>query len=271
MLVYPVYDKDNRRDLMKMRQFKTLALRSSATLALLGALSFTAQAQVVITEDTDQQIRTSTAGPNSEPADVILGDDPDTEEVERTPTITGTGAIDADNRNPALVLDSSNSLRNGANIVIEEGAEGSVGVELQGGADRSYIQTGSVSLTEDFTPENTDDDPFTDGGFAQGSGRTGILISGASPFEGNIELAAGSEITVEGNDSFGINLANTPMMTDGLTGNLLTAGQITMLGDRSAGVNIASNVTGNVTNEGNIAIRGAGQPDRAGIRPACAL
>jgi len=69
---------------------------------------------------------------------------------------------------------------------------------------------------------------------------------------------AGSEITVEGNDSFGINLANTPMMTDGLTGNLLTAGQITMVGDRSAGVNIASNVTGNVTNEGNITIRGTG-------------
>jgi len=155
-------------------------------------------------------------------------------------------------------LDSSNSLRNGANVVIEEGAEGSVGVELQGGADRSYIQTGSVSLTEDFTPENTDDDPFTDGTFAQGSGRTGILISGASPFEGNIELAAGSEITVEGNDSFGINLANTPLMTEGLTGNLLTAGQISVTGDRSAGVNIASNVTGNVTNEGNIAIRGTG-------------
>jgi len=96
------------------------------------ALSF------VITEDTDQQIRTSTAGPNGEPVDVILGDDPDTEEVERTPTITGTGAINADNRNPAVVLDSSNSLRNGADIVIEDGAEGSVGVELQGGADRRF-------------------------------------------------------------------------------------------------------------------------------------
>ena len=241
-----------------MRQFKTLALRSSATLALLGALSFTAQAQVVITEDTDEQIRTSTAGPNGAPSDVILGDDPDTEDVERTPTITGTGAVDADNRNPAVVLDSSNSLRNGANIVIEDGAEGSVGVELQGGADRSYVQTGNISLTEDFTASNTDDDPFTDGTFAEGSGRTGILISGASPFEGNIELAAGSEITIEGNDSFGINLANTPMMTEGLTGNLLTAGQISVTGDRSTGVNIASNVTGNVTNEGNIAIRGTG-------------
>jgi len=45
-----------------MRHFKTLALRSSATLALLGALSLTAQAQVTIEEDTSDQILTSTTG-----------------------------------------------------------------------------------------------------------------------------------------------------------------------------------------------------------------
>ncbi|MEP3653675.1 MAG: autotransporter outer membrane beta-barrel domain-containing protein [Litorimonas sp.] len=242
-----------------MRQFKTLALRSSATLALLGALSFSAQAQVSvnITEDTDQQIRTSTAGTDGTPADVILGDDPSTEDVENTPTITGSGAIDLDNRNPALLLDSSNSLLNGAIVVIEEGAAGSVGAELQGGEDRSYTQTGSISLIEDFTPPtDTDDDPFQDGSFASGEGRTGILISGASPFQGNVELTSTSAITVEGNDSYGINLANTPMMTEGLTGNLLTSGQISVIGDRSTGINLASNVTGNVTNEGSIAVRG---------------
>ncbi len=240
-----------------MRHFKTLALRSSAALALLSILSISAEAQIVITEDTDQQIRTSTAGPDGTPADVILGDDPaTTDTTERTPTITGTGAVDANNRNPAVVLDSSNSLRNGANVVIEEGAAGSVGVELQGGTDRSYIQTGSVTLNEDFTPSNTDDDPFNDGGFAQGEGRTGILISGASPFQGNIELTSGSNISIEGNDSFGINLANTPMMTEGLTGNLRTAGAINVTGDRSVGVNLASNVTGNVTNDGQITVLG---------------
>jgi len=60
-----------------MRQIKTLALRSSATLALLGALSFSAHAQVSVTEDTTDQILTSTAGEDGGPSDVevlILAD-----------------------------------------------------------------------------------------------------------------------------------------------------------------------------------------------------
>ncbi len=240
-----------------MRHFKLLALQGTATLALIGALSTTAHAQVVIEDDTDQQIRTSTAGPDGGPSDVILGDDPATEDVtEGRPTITGTGAVDADNRNPAVVLDSSNALRNGGDVVIEEGAAGSVGVELQGGEDRSYIQTGSVSLTEDFTPTDTDDDPFTDGGVAEGSGRTGILISGASPFQGNIEFTGTSSILVEGNDSYAINLENTPMMMQGLTGNLATNGSINIVGDRSVGVNIGSGVTGDLINDAVITARG---------------
>jgi len=82
------------------------------------------------------------------------------------------------------------------------------------------------------------------------------LISGASPFRGNIELAAGSSIDIDGNDSFGINLANTPMMTEGLTGNLTTAGVIDVTGDRSTGINLAANITGDVTNEGFVVVRG---------------
>jgi len=134
-----------------MHHFKTLALRSSATLALLGALSFSAQAQVSVTDDTSAQTQTSAAG--------------------------------------APV--------------------------------------------------------------------TGILISGASPFQGNIEIAESSAVDVEGNDSF-VNLANTPMMTDGLTGNLTTTGQIGDGGSQSVGVNLASNAIGNVTNENTITANGAG-------------
>ena len=223
-----------------MRHFKTLALRSSATLALLGALSFTAQAQVTISEDTSDQILTSTAGDDGGPADVT---------VENGVTVT----VDSDRS--GIILDSDNNLVLDG-IVSAEDINGATGVELQGGNQGSFTQTGSISLTEDFTQENTDDDPFTDGGVAIGEGRTGILISGASPFQGNVELAAGSIIDIEGNDSFGINLANTPMTTDGLTGNLTTGGQINVVGDRSVGVNLASNVTGDVTNTGLIAITG---------------
>ena len=217
-----------------MRHFKTLALRSSATLALLGALSFSAQAQVSISENTSEQIRTSTSG------DV---------------TVTTDATVTVDSARAGLVLDSDNALVLDGSVEANN-VDGATGVDLQGGNEGSYTQTGSIVVGEDFTPGNTDDDPFTDGGFAEGQGRTGILISGASPFRGNIELASTSRIDVQGNDSFGINLANTPMMTEGFTGNLLTSGQINVVGDRSTGINIASNVTGNVTNEGSIIVRG---------------
>lgn len=233
-----------------MRHFKSLALQGTATLALIGALSVPAQAQVSVSADTSEQIRTSTAGAGDTPSDVT---------IETGVTVTGNTA------NPAVVLDSDNALVNDGSVVINienptDQADGQtpVGVSLEGGANRSYTQTGSVTISENFTPEDTDDDPFTDGGVALGANRTGILISGASPFQGNIELTETSTLLVEGNDSFGINLANTPMMTEGLTGNLTTAGNISVIGDRSVGVNIGSNVTGDLINTGGIAVTGEG-------------
>jgi len=205
-----------------MRHFKTLALRSSATIALLGALSLTAQAQVSVTEDTSEQILTSTADGGA-PADVT---------VEAAATVT----VDSDRA--GIIVDSDNSLTLDGSVRADD-IDGATGVELQGGNEGSYTQSGTISLVEDFTPADTDEDPFQDGAFAQGEGRTGILISGASPFRGNVELTSTSIVSVEGNDSFGINLANTPMMTEGLTGNLLTAGQINVVGDRSTGINLA--------------------------------
>ena len=223
-----------------MRHFKTLALRSSATLALLGALSITAQAQVSITEDTSAQILTSTAGDDGGASDV---------------TIDSAATVTIDSGRSGVILDSDNALVLDGTVAAQD-IDGATGVELQGGNVGSYTQTGSISILESTVEENTDDDPFADGAFAQGSGRTGILISGASPFQGNVELAATSVISVEGNDSFGVNLANTPLMTEGFTGNLTTGGQISVLGDRSVGVNLGSNITGDVTNSATISARG---------------
>ena len=223
-----------------MRHFKTLALRSSATLALLGALSITAQAQVSITEDTSAQILTSTAGDDGGASDV---------------TIDSAATVTIDSARSGVILDSGNALVLDG-IVTAEDIDGATGVELQGGNTGSYTQTGSILIQESTTDEDTDDDPFADGTFAQGTGRTGILISGASPFQGNVELAATSLISVEGNDSFGVNLANTPLMTEGFTGNLTTGGQISIVGDRSVGVNLGSNITGDVTNSATISARG---------------
>ncbi len=228
-------------------QFKVLALRTTATLALLSAVSFSAQAQVIIEDDTDEQIRTSTAGPNGTADDVSVGD----LDNNILPTVT------IDSARSGVVLDSDNDLTLDGTVRADD-IDNVTGVELEGGADRSYTQGGTIELVEDVEIVNLDDDPFLDDPFAVGEGRTGILISGASPFQGNIELEASSLIAVEGNDSFGINLANTPLMTEGLTGNLSTNGQINVTGDRSVGVNLASNITGDVTNQGTVSVRGEG-------------
>ena len=230
-----------------MRYFKHYTLQGTATFALLAA-AFPAVAQVTVEEDTTEQIVTSTAGADGTASDVTIAS---------TATVTGNTAV------PSVVLDSENALVHDGALTIDiptavDQAEGETptAVLLEGGANRSYTQTGSISITEDFTPEDTDDDVFTDGGVAEGSGRTGILISGASPFQGNIELTETASILVEGNDSYGINLANTPMMTEGLTGNLTTNGSIAVTGDRSTGVNIGSAVTGNLVNDAQITAQG---------------
>jgi len=80
---------------------------------------------------------------------------------------------------------------------------------LIGGNNRSFIQAGQISINESFVAEDTDNDGTVDGPFAEGSGRTGILISGASPFAGNVEQQSMASTMVEGNDSFGIRLEAT--------------------------------------------------------------
>ena len=225
-----------------MRHKTSSILRTTAVLALCAGLASPAWAQVTIDSETTTQIRTSTAGTGGTASDVTIND---------AVAVTNTGV------GPAVVLDSDNALIQGGDITIED-IDGATGVELQGGADRSYSQTGTISIVEDYTATNTDDDPFADGPAAIGTGRTGILISGASPFQGNIELASGSSVLVEGNDSFGINLSNTPMMVNGLTGNLNTEGVIGVTGQNSTGVFVGSDVTGDLNQLGSITARGEG-------------
>jgi len=172
-------------------------------------------------------------------------------------TIESTGSITLENAGPAVVLNSDNALINQGNITIND-VNDATGVSLEGGANRSFTNSGSIILTEDFTVTDTDGDNVVDGPFAEGSGRTGILISGASPFEGNVELTSTSFIDVEGNDSFGINLTNTAMAQNGLTGNLSNDGQINVRGDNATAINIGSGISGDFAQNGTISTSGLG-------------
>jgi len=172
-------------------------------------------------------------------------------------TIESTGSITLGDAGPALILNSDNAVTNAGSITIND-VNDATGVSLEGGANRNFINSGTISLTEDFTNTDTDGDNIVDGAFAEGSGRTGILISGASPFEGNVELTSTSIIDVEGNDSFGINLTNTAMAQNGLTGNLSQGGQISVTGDNATGVNIGSGISGDFAQNGAITTQGLG-------------
>ena len=213
----------------------TALLCSAATLGALPAL-----AQVEITDDRTDPVNTSTVD-GGQPADV---------------TITDSGSVTVNTEGPAVILDSSNDLRNDGTIRADN-VDNATGVELQGGTDRNFTNAGLISVAEDFDQDDTDDDPFNDTPFASGEGRTGILVSGASPFQGNITLEEASTILVEGNQSYGINLANTPVGA-GLDGTLENRGAITVRGDDSAGVRVASGVTGDVRNTGAVSVTGVG-------------
>ena len=170
-------------------------------------------------------------------------------------TIESGGSITLENAGPALTLNSDNAVSNAGTITIED-VDNAVGVSLEGGANRSYTQSGTINVRENFTPTDSDDDGIIDGAFAEGTGRTGILISGASPFEGNVEFTSTSIIDVEGNDSFGINLTNTSMAQNGLTGNLTYDGQTSVRGDNATGINIGSGISGDFAQNGAISTTG---------------
>jgi len=152
---------------------------------------------------------------------------------------------------PVVTLNSDNTVSNDGNISIED-VDSATAVDIQGGNTGSYTQTGNISLIEDYTPEDTDGDRVPDQPLALGTGRTGILISGASPFTGDVNLTPTSAILVEGNDSYGIRLANT----GGLTGNLNALGTISVTGNNSAGVSIENQILGELALGRSITTRG---------------
>lgn len=168
-------------------------------------------------------------------------------------TIDPIGSITVTTTGPAVTLNSDNTVTNNGLILIED-IDDATGVEIQGGNTGGYVQLGSVSIIEDFTNIDTDDDLVPDGDFAQGTGRTGILISGASPFVGNIDFSAGSSVAVEGNDSYGIRLADTA----GLTGDLTTAGNVIVTGNNSVGISLESQIIGQLALGGTVQTRGTG-------------
>ena len=137
----------------------------------------------------------------------------------------------------AVTIDSNNSVKNEGTIAVT-GANNATGILANTNLSGNINNTGTITVDENYTPTDTDNDGDLDGPFAQGSNRFGIHVLGGGIFTGNV-LNSGT-ITVEGNQSAGIAIDSR------LAGSLtMSAGAISVLGDNSVGIR-AADVTGDV-------------------------
>jgi hypothetical protein len=164
--------------------------------------------------------------------------------------IDGAGSITLSTAGPALTLDSNNNVALGGAITINN-LEDSTGILVLGGRSGTVQSVGAISIVEDHTPADADADGEADGPFAIGARRYGIRVTGAQPFTGDIITRPGGQITVEGVDSAGI------AVDARLSGHLVQAGGVSVVGARSVGVRTAD-VAGDVRITGSVAAVGEG-------------
>jgi len=161
-------------------------------------------------------------------------------------TISSAGSIKLTS-GAAVTVDSNNKVSNAGTITIND-ANNVTGILVAPGTSGAIANTGTITLTEDYTATDTDSDGDIDGPFAKGSGKNGIWVQSGAAHVGNIDHSG--TITIEGNQSAGIRLDGA------LTGNLSTSGTTSVIGDNSYGV-VANGVTGNVTLRGSTSAVGA--------------
>ena len=191
-----------------------LLLASTGLGALAAFIAAPAAAETVISTATTTPVSTSTTGDLR---------------------IATTGSIKP-TAGSAVTIDSSNSVKNEGTLAIT-GANGSAGILANTNLTGNITNSGTITLDENYTATDSDNDGDLDGPFAQGSNRFGIHVLGGGTFTGNI-LNSGT-ITVEGNQSAGIALDSA------LAGSLTHSGKISLTGNQGVGIRTGA-VSGNV-------------------------
>lgn len=208
------------------------AAAAVAPLALLAGRS--AMAATTINDSHTQPVSTSTAN-SGQPDDVT---------VSSSGSITLSGSA-----GPAAILDSNNSLTNNGAIGIKN-VDNAIGVQLQGGHTGTFTNSGSITLDEDYTPTDTNNDGVLDGPYAKGEKRYGVQATGASPLVGDIVNSANGSIQVKGNHSFGMSIDAA------LQGRLESDGSVSVTGDNSTALSETGGVSGQVLLKGTIGATG---------------
>jgi len=204
---------------------RTLLLTSAVPALWLAGLAASSAAAVDISSGTTTPVATSTAGAGGVADDV---------------NILSGGSITLDN-GTAITVDSNNSVDvgRGATITITD-SNGATGIRVIGGFSGTITNDGTILIDDSTVRTDDDGDGTPDGPYAQGFGRTGILIEGAATHTGDVRNNSAGTITIEGNDSVGISLQAN------LNGSFINQGVIAVRGDNALGIDIGGNVTGDV-------------------------
>ncbi len=163
-------------------------------------------------------------------------------------TIDSGGSITVGNTTPAVTINSSNSLTNEGSISIS-GIDDATGVLIKGGYSGSVSNIGYITLSDSYTT-TTNSDGYTEEPYVEGVGRYGIRLTGTSAFTGDIGNSG--EITIGGNDSYGISI-EAPLI-----GSLTNSGTISITGNNSVGIYSTAAISGGVQSTGEISATGAG-------------
>ena len=255
--------------------------RLLAAVSLTAFLSAPALAQDAQIDDTrTEPVDTATADGGA-PANIVIGS---SGRVQLTGLPGPAVQVNSDNN---LTVNSGGQIRiidqdaDGENIALD----GAVGVQVDPGMTSDVNVGGSIFLNDSFTPQldSAEDDPDglidtdgdgvpdaadnePDGAFTDDTNKTGMLIgavdanhqpvSGQAPVTGSVTLETSSGISVEGQDSYGLRVASD------LDGAVNALGQIAVVGERSRGISIEGDVSGdievgrvNVTSPGGEAVR----------------
>lgn len=206
-------------------------LACTAIAPVLAALTVAdAAAETTIGTATTAPVRTATAASGN----------PDSITISAAGSITLTSGT-------AVTMNSNHAVSNAGSIVIND-ANDATGILAAPGTNANITNSGTITLTENYTATDTDNDGDIDGPFARGSNKRGIWVQSGAAHTGTITHSG--TISIEGNQSSGIRL-------DGpLNGNLATSGTTNVIGDNSQGV-VANAVTGNVTLRGATSVIGA--------------
>ncbi|USQ93891.1 autotransporter outer membrane beta-barrel domain-containing protein [Caulobacter sp. RL271] len=208
-----------------------VATAAAAPMLLYAGYAF---AEVEVTSSS-RTTAITTASPNGGSADDVKVTE------DGVITLSASGAI--------VTLNSDNTVTMNGGLASVD-VDDSVGVLVLGGHTGTVTSEGTISLTEDYDYEDSDDDGDYDGLFAKGYRRYGIRVTGTDAFTGTITNSG--TITIEGMDSAGISV-EVP-----LVGNLVHSGSISVTGDRGYGIHIAAPVTGKVQIEGSTSVTGEG-------------